>query len=237
MATLDLPSGIRIRYRDRGPRDARPIVLAHGFGVSLDMWMLQSHELSEDYRLITWDARGHGESSAPADRASYTMPALAQDLRDLLEGLDAVDGAVIGGMSFGGMIALQYAVDHPGDTYALILSDTATRGDEPPAPSTRPDTGDPGLDGCRDAMRSRPDLTPMLPGLHIPTLVIAGEWDDGVVAALPRFRDGLPRRRIVRLMECTHGSSSQRPDAWTATVLDFLRDIEAGHPLGEDLLV
>ena len=110
MPHVELPTGIRIRYDERGPRDARPLVLAHGFSVGLEMWFPQMHVLSQDYRLITWDARGHGGSSAPDDVETYTMPALAEDLRGLLQELDAVDGAIIGGMSFGGQIAMQYAV-------------------------------------------------------------------------------------------------------------------------------
>ena len=46
-------SGIRIRYDERGPADGQPLVLAHGFGVSLEMWMPQMQALSQDFRLIT----------------------------------------------------------------------------------------------------------------------------------------------------------------------------------------
>ncbi|MFA7248704.1 MAG: alpha/beta fold hydrolase [Dehalococcoidia bacterium] len=234
MPYLDLPSGIRIRYVEGGPRDGRPLVLAHGFGVSRGMWFPQEWALSQAHRLITWDARGHGGSSAPEDPLTYTMPALAEDLRGLLEGLDAVDGAIIGGMSFGGMIALQYAVDHAGDMHALILSDTSTRGDALESPARVSPADSPGMAGCRHAMRTRADLTPALPGLDIPVLVIAGEWDDAVLAALPRLANGLRRRRVETLRECTHGTSAQRPDEWSAEVLRFLADVEAGHPLGED---
>ena len=202
MPHVELPTGIRIRYDERGPREARPLVLAHGFSVSLEMWFPQMHLLSQDYRLITWDARGHGGSSAPDDIESYTMPALAEDLRGLLEELDAVDGAVIGGMSFGGQIAQQYAVDHPSDVHALILSDTTTRGSS-------------GTDPIR------------------PTLVIVGMQDGMILPGLHRL-DGLPRRRIVRLDGCVHGTSSQRPRDWATEVLRFLADVDAGHPLGED---
>lgn len=235
MPSLELPSGIRIRYDDRGPRGVPAVVLAHGFGVSLEMWMPQMGALSERHRLITWDARGHGGSSAPADIASYDMPGLAADLRGLLEGLDGVEGAVIGGMSFGGMIALQYAVDHPADTAALILSDSVTRGDGPIAEVGF--TGDPGIEGARLAMVARPDLTSALPGLAMPALLIVGDRDQRILDGLPRMIDeavGLPRRRVVRLHGCSHGTSGQRPDAWNAAVLRFLDDIEAGAPLGED---
>jgi len=238
MPAIETAQGIRIRYDERGPEDGRPLVLAHGFSVSLEMWMPQMQALSQEHRLITWDARGHGGSSAPDDLDSYTMPALAADLRGLLEALDAVDGAIVGGMSFGGQIAQQYAVDHPEDIHALILSDTTTRGPEAPQSSRSGSgadfAGDPGLEGGRQAMRTRPDLTPNLPSLDIPTLVIVGELDEMILTGLQRLTDGLPRSRLVRLAGCTHGTSGQRPAAWNQAVLGFLEDVAEEAPLGED---
>lgn len=237
MPHLEVSTGIRIRYEDLGPRDARPLVLAHGFSAGLDMWWPQVPALSEAFRLILWDARGHGGSSAPQDRASYTMEALTADLRGLLEGLDAVDGAVIGGMSFGGEIATQYAVDYPDDTYALILSDTTTRGPDAGEPIRAQEyptwVGDPGMEGCRYAMRNRADLTEVLRDLDVPTLVIVGTFDGAILPGLHRL-DSLQRRRTIRFDRCGHGTSAQRPEDWTAEVVRFIRDVEAGHPLGED---
>lgn len=239
MPHVDLPTGIRIRYDERGPRGARPLVLAHGFTVSLEMWLPQMEALSAGHRLITWDARGHGGSSAPGVVESYTMPALAEDMRGLLEALDAVDGAIIGGMSFGGQIALQYAVDHasaPDEVHALILSDSVTRGaDLPPARGFSPWAGDPGLEGGIHAMRTRPDLTPNLPALDVPTLLIVGEHDAMILAGIDRVASALTRRRLVTLRDCTHGTSGQRPGAWNRVVLDFLADVEDGAPLGESI--
>ena len=236
MPHIETPEGIRIRYDERGPSDGRPLVLAHGFGVSLEMWLPQTRALAEDYRLITWDARGHGGSSAPGVVEDYTMPALARDLRGLLEALDATEGAVIGGMSFGGMIATQYAVDYPDGVHALVLSDTTTRGDSPRPRSSTAEAyaGDPGLEGGMHAMATRPDLTPRLGELTMPALVIVGEHDDMIEPGLPRLIDGLPRRRVVRLEGCFHGTSGQRPGAWNDAVLRFLRDVDANAPLGED---
>jgi pimeloyl-ACP methyl ester carboxylesterase len=239
---IDTPEGTRIRYDERGPADARPIVLAHGFGVSLEMWLPQMLALSRTYRLITWDARGHGGSSAPADAERYSMPALARDLRGLLEAVEAVDGAIVGGMSFGGQIAMQYAVDHPADVHALVLSDCTTRGDEPSAdPKLAARAwgieGDPGLEGAMRAMSTRPDLTPRLGELTMPALVLVGELDERILQGLPRLADGLPRRRVVYLAGSVHGTSGQRPGAWNQAVLDFLTAVEADEPLGETLAV
>lgn len=240
MPHIETPQGVRIRYDERG--SGRPLVLAHGFGVSLEMWMPQFLALSQRHRLITWDARGHGGSSAPAEPEAYSMAALAGDLRSLLEALDAVDGAIIGGMSFGGQIALQYTADYPGDTYALLLSDSTTRGAEPPrdpreAAAAWGVAGDPGLEGCLRAMAERPDLTRALPGFAMPALVLYGERDEAIARGVQRVIDGLPRRRVTVLAECFHGTSGQRPGAWNDAVLRFLADIQAGHPLGDDELV
>ena len=86
-------------------------------------------------------------------------------------------------------------------------------------------------------MRTRPDLTPQLPGLDIPTLVIVGEHDEMILPGLDRLIDGLPRRRIVRLAGCFHGTSGQRPAAWNEAVLEFLEDVDEEAPLGEDTAV
>lgn len=240
MPHIETPEGIRIRYDERGPDHGRPLVLAHGFGVSLEMWIPQMAALSQEYRLITWDARGHGGSSAPDDLNSYTMPALARDLRGLLEALDAAEGAIIGGMSFGGQIAQQYAVDYPDDVYALILSDTTTRGPDAPQPSRSGMLadfgGDPGLEGCMHAMRTRDDLTPRLAALDVPALVIVGEHDEMILPNVDRLLDALPNRRVVRLAGCYHGTSGQRPAAWNQAVLDFLEDLLEDEPLGQDLV-
>lgn len=240
MPKIETPDGVVIRYNERGT--GRPLVLAHGITASLDMWLPQMLALSEGYRLITWDARGHGGSSAPPEVESYSMPALASDLRHLLEALDAVEGAVIGGMSFGGQIALQYAVDHPGDTFGLVLSDTTTRGNEPPrdhlaAAAAWGGEGDPGLEGAFYASSHRPDLTPALPTLTIPALVLYGEHDEGIGRGVHRLADGLRQRRVVTLGGCFHGTSGQRPSAWNAAVLDFLADLEAGTVGNEERYV
>lgn len=236
MPFVDTPDGVSIRYQEFG--SGRPLVLAHGFSASLDMWWPQIDALSQGHRLIVWDARGHGASSAPRDPAAYSMPGIAADLRCLLESIDAVEGAVIGGMSFGGQIALQYAVDHPEDVHALVLSDSTTRGDTPPRGEVPlMFAGDNGLEGAFLAMDARPDLTPRLGSLAMPALVMYGELDPMIAGGIDRVASGLPNRRIVLLRHCSHGTSAQRPMEWAATVLRFLDDVEAGVDVrGEEVI-
>ncbi len=227
MPNVPRPGGVSIHYEADGAGPA--VALAHGFGVSLEMWDPQRAALAASHRLVLWDARGHGYSGAPREPEAYSMPLFAQDLRAVLEAEGVEGGAVIGGMSFGGQIALQYAVDHPESTRALILSDSAPRGmTEPGVVPTR-------TDGAFLAMVTRPDLTPSLPSLTMPALVIYGERDTRLHPGVRALADGLPQRRVVCLAGCVHGTSAQRPQDWTAVVQRFLDDIEAGRPIaGEE---
>ena len=159
------------------------------------------------------------------------MPLFAQDLAAVLDDAGVTQRAVIGGMSFGGMIALQFAVDFPQRTHALILSDSVPRGATAPRDNYEP----PRRGGLFDSMMLRPDLTPDLPAITVPTLVIYGEHDQRIAEGVPALAAGLQRRRIVCLSGCAHGTSSQRPDAWTEVVQAFLEDIEIGRPIEGEL--
>lgn len=229
MPNVARPGGVNIHYEAEGEGPA--LALAHGFGASLEMWDLQRAALSERRRLLLWDARGHGYSGAPQDPDAYSMPLFAEDLRAVLafEGME--DEAIIGGMSFGGQIALQYAFEYPASTSALILSDSVPRG------MTEPGTLPNRTDGAFLAMVTRPDLTLALPSLTMPTLVIYGDRDTRLHPGVRTLAEGLPQRRVVCMTGCVHGTSAQRPRDWTAIVQRFLDDIEAGRPIaGEETL-
>ena len=86
-------------------------------------------------------------------------------------------------------------------------------------------------------MAARPDLTPALPSLRMPALVIYGELDRRLAEPVQRLAEGLPQRRVVCLAGCTHGSSAQRPDEWSAAVVRFLDDIEAGREISGEVTV
>ena len=97
--------GARIAFRAVGPEDGRPVVLIHGlFSNGWTNWIRYGHAARiahAGFRLILPDLRGHGQSAAPHDAASYPPDVLAQDGEALVAhlGLEDYD---IGGYSLGG---------------------------------------------------------------------------------------------------------------------------------------
>lgn len=87
-----------------------PVALIHGLGSSGRDWEQQIPALANRYRVLTYDVRGHGRTSKP--RGPYSVRQFADDLAALLVQLDHRPAHVVG-ISMGGMIAFQLAVDHP----------------------------------------------------------------------------------------------------------------------------
>jgi pimeloyl-ACP methyl ester carboxylesterase len=87
-----------------------PVLLIHGLGSSRQDWDPQMAELSTRHRVITYDVRGHGESSKP--RSRYSLQQFGEDAAALIRELELGPAHVVG-LSMGGMIAFQLAVDEP----------------------------------------------------------------------------------------------------------------------------
>jgi 3-oxoadipate enol-lactonase len=99
------------------------IVLTHGLAASSVTWRAQVEAFSARHRVITWDLRGHGQSGSP--QGSYRLADLAADLRSILD-RERISRAVVLGHSAGGVIAMQFALDHPERAAGLILVGTAS---------------------------------------------------------------------------------------------------------------
>lgn len=95
---------------EKGPKDKRPLVLLHGITLAARVWGYQLRDLSDRYRVVAVDLRGHGRSRAGDD--GFGLHLLAADLRTALEALDLRDAIVVG-HSMGGMTLMQFCGDHP----------------------------------------------------------------------------------------------------------------------------
>jgi proline-specific peptidase len=101
--------------------DAVPLVLLHG-GPGMASWYLEPLEaLATDRPVVLYDQSGCGRSAAPADEEHYTLPAFVEDLHVLTSTLE-LPRFILLGDSWGGMLALAYAAEHPDRVASLVLS-------------------------------------------------------------------------------------------------------------------
>lgn len=102
MAFIETRDGASLYYNDIGA--GRPVVFIHGWPLDADMWEYQTTVLAaEGLRCITYDRRGFGRSSQPW--TGYDYDTFADDLSDLLEGLDLRDVTLVGFSMGGGEVA------------------------------------------------------------------------------------------------------------------------------------
>ncbi len=127
-------NGIDVRYETFGPSGGTPLVLTHGFAGPLDDWLPELIPLTQRRRLVLYDVRGHGRTTAPAEPEVYSLPLFASDLAGLLAAL-GIRRAHVGGISMGGMITAQFAVDYPDFCASVILSDTTCGNGLDPGPA------------------------------------------------------------------------------------------------------
>ncbi len=95
-----------------------PLLFIHGLGSSARDWQLQVDFFAEHYQVVTFDARGHGQSDKPP--GPYGVPLFAQDSAGLIKALHLAPTHVVG-VSMGGMMALQLALDAPDLVRSIVV--------------------------------------------------------------------------------------------------------------------
>jgi 3-oxoadipate enol-lactonase len=114
-------NGIELNYRLEGD-GAETIVLINGLADDLESWVLQVDDfLAAGYRVLRFDNRGVGASSAPA--GPYSSAMLAADAKALVDSLGVRDFHLMG-VSMGGMIAQEYALSYPADLRSVTFACT-----------------------------------------------------------------------------------------------------------------
>lgn len=114
-------NGTRLAYIVSGKGD--PVALIHGFALDMRMWDPQLAGLEDRYRVVRYDLRGFGRSAVP-DGSEYVA---SQDLATLLDFLK-IERAALVGFSFGGTVAVHFALDFPDRITSLILIDSVVGG-------------------------------------------------------------------------------------------------------------
>lgn len=124
---------VELHYVERGR--GTPLLLVHGFPLDHTMWEGQLDVLADRYRVIVPDLRGFGQSGVTPGLA--TMPRMADDLAQLLDGLTITEPIVLCGLSMGGYVAWQFARRYRERLAKLILCDTKAVGDTPETAANR----------------------------------------------------------------------------------------------------
>lgn len=125
--------GIEMAYEVEGSGPA--VLLLHGFPFNRSLWSEQVEALSKDYRVITPDLRGFGETGARGDEPA-TMQELAEDVAALMDELD-IERFTLGGLSMGGYVAFAFYRRFPLRVRSLILADTHPQSDTEEARQAR----------------------------------------------------------------------------------------------------
>jgi 3-oxoadipate enol-lactonase len=115
-----------INYTERGLPQGIPVTFVHGFPFNHTMWEPQMKALPNQYRAITYDIRGHGDSDV--GDGQYSIEFFVDDLLNLLDHL-VIEKTVLCGLSMGGYIALRAYERHPDRIKALVLCDTKSEPD------------------------------------------------------------------------------------------------------------
>jgi len=115
-------NGIEINYEIAG--EGPWLTMSHSLACNLHMWDPQMTVLPKKFKVLRYDTRGHGQSSAPA--GEYTLDQLADDVKGLLDALK-IKQTHWAGLSMGGMIGQAFALKYPGVFQSMVLADTTSR--------------------------------------------------------------------------------------------------------------
>ncbi len=116
-------NNLKIHYLEWGDIQNPTIILVHGIAQTCHSWDFIALGLSEKYRVIALDLRGHGDSDWSSDN-NYTLEAYSDDLHTIIEKLNITNFIIIG-LSVGGKTSFTYASKHTDKIRALIIVDAA----------------------------------------------------------------------------------------------------------------
>ncbi|MFC8591764.1 alpha/beta fold hydrolase [Streptomyces atroolivaceus] len=205
-------NGVSIRYDDQGPSDGIPVVLVHGHPFDHTLWAPQVTALTAaGYRVVTPDLRGYGGSEVVP--GACLLSDHADDIAALLDTI-GLDRVVVGGVSMGGQITMEFQRTHPERVRALVLSDTSPVAETDEGKAFRNALADrllaEGMGGYADEVIDKmiaPYNVTALPDVAEHVLaMMRGTAPEGAAAALrgraerPDYRDTLARTSVPVLV-------------------------------------
>jgi 3-oxoadipate enol-lactonase len=186
-------NGITIGYDDQGDPSGTPVLLVHGHPFNRSMWAPQASALTAaGYRVIAPDLRGYGETSVVP--GITLLEVFARDLAALLDHL-GLDRVVLGGLSMGGQIVMEFCRLFPGWVAGLLLADTFAASETPAGRASRNAMADrllaEGMDGYASEVIAKmvaPDNVTALPEVAAHVLAMMRSTAPAGAAAALRGR-------------------------------------------------
>lgn len=110
----------KISYKIYGKTDKPWLVLIHGLGGSQNTWKPVIEELSKSFQVLTYDQRGHGDSTV--EKENYSSATMARDLLALMDKLEIKQAHILG-HSMGGRTAIRFGSQYPDRVLTLTIED------------------------------------------------------------------------------------------------------------------
>jgi pimeloyl-ACP methyl ester carboxylesterase len=222
--------------------EGEPVLLIHGGLGHADVWGFQVPALAEEYKVIVADSRGHGRSTRSDQPYAYAL--MADDYLALLDHLK-IDKTALVGWSDGAIIGLDIAIRHPerlsrlfayGANYtpegfkASAVNDpvfnavVARSGKDYARLSSTPGEFDAFMAQISEMWATQPHYTKdQLRAITVPTVIFVGDHDEGIEPAHTAEMAALiPGAKLVIMKDASHFALWQKPEEFTATVLEFL---------------
>lgn len=117
-------SAIRLNTRISGPSGVPVLLMMHSVACDFTLWDQQAKRLAGDFRIVRYDARGHGGSDAP--RGDYTLDELGRDALAVLDAAE-VGQAYLCGLSLGALTATFLALNEPARVRGMVIANTGIR--------------------------------------------------------------------------------------------------------------
>ena len=121
-------NGVEIYYEVHG--EGFPLLWSHEFAGDYFSWEPQVNFFSRRYQVITYSARGYLPSDIPHTPTDYSQDQSVEDVRALMERLN-IEQAYIGGLSMGGNVALNFALNYPAMAKAIVVASAGSGSDNP----------------------------------------------------------------------------------------------------------
>lgn len=228
-------NGIDLYYQVYG--QGYPLVFLHGFTFTVDMWQPQIPLLSQGYKVVVYDARGHGQSESPSSPEQYSIDIVVEDLRQLL-GVLGIEKAVLLGHSNGGYQAMRFYLHHPEMVAALIMISSGPGYRNPTRMAefnqqqeelakTHESQGNMGLANMARRVVAQHDsrVIESLGEIKVPALVLVGEKDRSFLQAAEYVAQAIPEAEHMVVPAAGHMANQHNPEFVNKAIADFINKL------------